>query len=267
MRYNTRMAESPATSGPDRFVVLCLRCERRVLARDEWIGTDVRCPHCDAIMRVPPRALDNRPVLAGAPSVAPRRNFTFPCARCGCLLEGHTGITGREAGCPTCGARFLVPGVNTVTGMPDAATLLHVEPADPVPVHLYGGAGHQAPQFQRRADGELEIECPRCRARCPVESDACAACGAPFTLEGAPTIDKLRGDSRATAALVCGIVAVFGGFLLILPPLLAIGLALMSLLTVGPSGSRQGAGIVARAIIGLVLGLLGAALAALFYGF
>ncbi|MBW7903974.1 MAG: hypothetical protein LC135_14500 [Phycisphaerae bacterium] len=243
------MAEPRAA---DRFLLLCLRCERRVLARDEWIGREVQCPHCGAVLLVPPRAPDDRPVMAAAPSVAPRRNFTFSCQRCGCLLEAHTGLSGQAGSCPTCAVRFYVPHINPDTGMPFPTRLLDTEQADPTPMHAYAASGHQAPQLRRRPDGEMEIECPRCHARCPVDAHTCKACGTPFTMDAAPTMDKIRTDSRATAALILGILSV-PFFFTVVTPVLAVIFGLISVFSPGGEVSP-------RAIVGLVLGAIALAM-------
>lgn len=242
------MSQAPQTAEP-RFVILCLRCDRPLLARPQWVGREVQCPHCFSVLRVPPQPADGQATRAAPPSLAPKRTFNFGCPRCGCLLEAHTGMCGNTGSCPTCAARFNIPYLHQASGQPYPATLVEGDVTDPTPLHAYAASGAEAPTIRRRPDGELEIECPRCKATNSIDSSTCAACGAPFTIEAAPTIEGYRADNRATAALVLGIIAI-PTCMLILPGGLAVYFALASM-------SHGGTSV--RAVIGLVLGLLGLA--------
>ena len=72
-----------------RFRVLCVGCEREILARDDWVGQEVRCPHCHTAMRVPQRPPGNRTAHAIRlpPRDATTARFSFSCPRCDSLLE------------------------------------------------------------------------------------------------------------------------------------------------------------------------------------
>ncbi len=237
-----------ATAKPtDRFRVVCIRCDRPMSARPEWVGRDVRCPHCDCVVKVPPRRDDGLPVRSSAPSLGHKRYFNFACARCGCLLEGHTGMIGQAAHCPTCAARFVVPGVNSA-GQPDRAALLDERDAqDPTPMHAYAASGDDAPTFERLKTGEMVIVCPRCRAHCALDAQACSACQAPFTMDAAPTTQKIGGAADAIGAVLAGGLSLFL-FPLVLPSVLAIWL--------GCRGLLRGGGSVASASGGIGLGIL-----------
>lgn len=232
-----------------RFTILCRRCDRPVLARAEWVGREVGCPHCQSLMRVPEVPADGRPVRAEAPSLSARHGFNFACPRCDCLLEAHTGMCGHLGTCPTCGAHFDVPFVHGPSGKPDKAKLIEGRAEDSTPLHAYAASGHQAPQIVQRDDGTSVIQCPRCNAHSPIDADTCVACGAPFTIEAAATVGKLYRDRRATASLTFGVIAL-PLFFTIIPGLLATWLGLRSVMFSG-SSRRSAVGFV-----GLALGLL-----------
>ena len=233
----------------ERFTILCRRCDRLVFVRPGWVGREVQCPHCYSLMRVPEVPADGRPVRAEGPSLSERYCFNFPCPRCDCLLEGHTGMSGQPGTCPTCAARFRVPHVRRRSGMPEKAPLIEGEVEAPVPVHAYAASGHQAPRIVQREDGGSVIECPRCNAHNPIDADTCAACGTPFTMEAAPTVGKLRRDTRATASITLGVVGLIV-FPLLIPGLAAMWLGLRSVMFAGP-GRRSWLGVG-----GAVLGFL-----------
>jgi DNA-directed RNA polymerase subunit RPC12/RpoP len=239
----------PQTHIRRRFTMLCLRCDRPVLVWDKWIGREVRCPHCSSTLQVPIPPPDDSPVRANPPSMAPRRAFNFACPRCGALLESHTGMCGQNARCPTCAAQLVVPFVNPRSGMPDRAQLLETEVTDPTPLHAYAASGHQAPRIIHHGDDEPVIECPRCNAHSPMDADSCNACGAPFTLEGAQTMQKLRFTRESIAALVLGLIALPLAPIFI-PGMIAVALAWRSI--------RDSAGMRAPplAIAGLILGTI-----------
>lgn len=231
------------------FVMACLHCGRRLTAQRAWAGREVRCPHCARVFRIPPAPGTDRPVRAPFPSLEPRVRFHFGCPRCQSLLEAHAGMCGEPACCPTCGARVVVPALNPRTHMPDRAALLDSDDQYPTPMHAYAADGHRAPRLERLSDGTMIIRCPRCGARCAVDADACAACGAPFTIEGAPTATGSSDDSRAVAALVLGFISLPLCKLLV-PAAVAVVLGVMSL-HVGSDRKASGVGIV-----GLILGIV-----------
>jgi DNA-directed RNA polymerase subunit RPC12/RpoP len=231
------------------FTIICASCERPLTAQPEWIGRDVECPHCGGKMRVPVPAPDGRPTRAGKASLAPRLEFNFGCPCCDTLLEGHTGLSGQPARCPTCGARLLVPEIDPRSEQPRECVVLEGECGVRAPAHAYAADGAGAPRLVRQPDGTCVIECRRCGSCCEVEADSCPSCGTPFTIDAATTVGSLRVGSRATASLVLGIVSL-PLCLLLLPAVLAILLGLFSL--------RLGAGHrpPGRAIAGILLGIL-----------
>jgi len=243
-----------------RFTIFCRRCERPVLARAAWVGREVRCPHCFSPMRVPEMPPDRRPVPADPPHLGACQGFNFPCPRCDCLLEAHTGMCGQHGRCPTCGAQFLVPFLHPSSGRPEKAPLLEGAADMPTPVHAYAASGCQAPQIIQAADGSRAIQCPRCNALSPIDADNCAACNTPFTIEAAATMGKLHRDTQATAALGLGIVGLVL-FFLVLPGVVAVWLGLRSMMYSGP-GRRSTLGVA-----GLALGLLGLAGGLVFWYF
>ncbi len=191
----------------ERFNMLCIRCDRTMLGRPEWSGREVQCPYCSSVLIVPDPPLPGHVARAIAPGLSPREIFYFGCARCGTLLEGHTGMCGHAGHCPACAARLEIPYVDD-RGQPLAATILEGDVELPAPVHAYAASGEQAPRLIRAETGETIIECPRCRVLNSIEADACVNCGAPFTSEGTVTTDRIARDSLSTAALAAGIISI-----------------------------------------------------------
>lgn len=234
------------------FVMLCRRCDRPVSARQEWVGREVHCPHCRCVIRVPATAPPpGVTVHSEGPDLRTKAEFNFPCARCGCLLEAHTGMCGQAASCPTCAARFVVPFLEIGSRMPERARLLEGEPIDPQPMHAYAASGDQAPQIFRGARDELLIECPRCRQYNPIDENRCLNCATPFTMDAAPTTAKSRRDARATIAVLCGVLGLFAPMTL-LPSALALLFGVLA--TFAPSGY---ASISRGGVLGIVFGLVG----------
>lgn len=241
---------SPATpEAAERFTIICLRCDRPVIARRTWVGREVHCPHCYSVIRVPAAPADGRPVRADGPNVSTKLAFNFACPRCDCLLEAHTGMSGQFGMCPTCAARFRVPHLRGRSGVPQKAELVEGVVDTPTPLHAYAASGHQAPRIVQTDDGLAVIECPRCNAHNAIDADNCAACGAPFTMEAAATIGKLHRDRWAKSSLGLGVVGVLA-FPVMLPAAVAVWLGLRSVMFAG-SERRSVYGFV-----GLTLGLL-----------
>lgn len=252
------MRPSAATdSAPpaERFVMLCLRCDRPVMTRVGWVGREVQCPHCSSVLRVPPPSRDGSTVRALGPDAAPKRFFNFACPQCECLLEGHTGMSGQPGRCPTCAARFTVPALRRGSDLPEPAQLVKGEAADPTPMHAYAASGDQAPQIVHVGDAAM-IECPRCRARNAIDADRCQTCSAPFTMDAAPTLSRIARDSRAVASLAFGLVglALAPAFI---PGLLATWFGFQAVVNPGhPGRSRLGMVGLGLGVLSLVGGLL-----------
>ncbi len=246
---------TPSAVGPpsaEQFTMLCLRCDRPVIARIDWLGREVHCPHCLSVIKVPkapPPA--GQSMRSDGPDLRPKAEFNFACPRCKCLLEANSGMSGQAAKCPTCAARFLIPYLSS-GGYPEKADIIEGEVIDPQPLHAYAASGHQAPKIHRGKNDELLIECPRCGALSDVEVDRCAGCGTPFTMDAAPTATKASADSRAVTALVFGLLGVPLAPTFV-PSLIAVFFGIMAVFApVGAAAPLTG-------IIGLVLGALGVA--------
>ncbi len=222
-----------------RFPVVCLHCERTMLAREEWVGWEVACPYCQAPLRVPDVPTVGRVARGRHPKVGPKKVFNFPCPRCECLLEANTGMSGQSGTCPTCAARFHVPYVSR-KGDPDPAALVGGEVTTPTPLHAYAASGDQAPEFVRGADGLDAIQCPRCRAHNAIDADSCLACQTPFTMDAAPSTGSIRRRGANSAAAVLGVVSVFS-FPLFLPAVMAIALGLGAVISPAGGGRLWGA--------------------------
>lgn len=231
----------------ERFTMICVRCERSVYARDEWVGSEVQCPHCSSVIRVPERGPAGIPVRAEAPTLSKKRVFNFPCPRCETLLEGHSGMSGHKASCPTCAARLVIPFLRR-SGQPDPATLIDDDGRDFAAVHAYAADGSAAPQIVELENGALAIRCPRCEQLCAIDADVCRHCSAPFTMEAAPTTGKIRRDTQALAALTFGIVSL-AAFPFFVPAMVAIWMGLRSFMN--PEAGRRPI----AALIGVILGV------------
>lgn len=207
----------------------CYHCNRVVRAHMLMVDHEVKCPHCQSSMKVPPPRSDGERPIGKRPSLAANRYFNFPCENCDSLLEGHTGLSGRSGTCPTCGVRFEIPYLNINSGQPTRAKLLDSEAqaADPTPVHAYAASGDQAPEIITGPDGTALIKCPRCNALNEVDAEHCVGCGTPFSLEGAPTGSSRSASTLAVIALVVGLLSI-PGFYFVLPALLAIVLGLVA---------------------------------------
>lgn len=216
-------------SPPDLQIrFLCCRCERELVGKPDWIGRSVQCPHCSSAMVVPEVRPGGAAVKAKPPGLVAKRHFNFACPQCDSLLEAHTGMSGREGRCPTCGTRFAVPEIDPRRGKPMRAKIIEVGQLDgQAAVHAYGASGAEAPEIVRNEKGTPWIRCPGCRAYSAIDATHCQNCGTPFSMEGAAT-GGARGRNRlGMAAMIIGLLSV-PGFLFILPALLAVILGLVA---------------------------------------
>ncbi len=229
------------TQQDDRFTIMCRSCDRAILASRQWEGREVRCPYCSTPLRVPKPPADDHPVRAAGPYLGARRGFYFPCPACGSLLEAHTGMVGHTGTCPTCAARMEIPDLKGRSGKPRKARLLEPGEDVAVPAHAYGADGLHAPQIVRLDTGDHMIICPRCGTYNAVETDACASCATPFTLDGAATVGGIRSERQASISLSLGLVALLF-FPVVVFGLVAIVQGLRALMFAGPGKRRGGAG-------------------------
>lgn len=133
--------------------------------------------------------------------------FNFTCHHCGSVLEAHRSQSGTSGRCPTCAGVFVIPRSDQAAAA-QVAIPSNAQPGqDPTPVHAYAAAGQNAPAIERRDDGTCQIVCPRCQDRNGIESDYCAACGFPFTLEGASRAAVEVRGGLAAAALIMSLVS------------------------------------------------------------
>jgi DNA-directed RNA polymerase subunit RPC12/RpoP len=238
------------------FKVICVACEREILARPAWVGRLIQCPHCQTPMRVPPPATD-RPATRGVSVGGERqRCFNFACPRCDSLLEAHTGLVRHEATCPTCGAKMLVPTINPNTGRPDAVTLLTESPDELVPMHAYAASGKEAPVIRYSRAGEPYIICASCGSTAAIDANHCQRCGAPFTLEGAPTAAPPGGSTLAWVALAVAVFALPTAHWLVI----GITASIMAAIARG-SGSRLRRPVIANTALALGLASIGLGIA------
>jgi len=257
------MASVGADNKSDQFRMICLGCGRELLAQVQSVGREVTCPFCGVRMSVPQPREDGESTRASLPPLDhdPRTSFAFYCPRCQSCLEGHVSAAGQVGRCPTCNARFTIPQGHPNSSAVPYATLIETDAQNPTPVHAYAADGQQAPTIHRLANGGLQIECPRCGTRNDISADACAHCGAPFTLEARSQKASrfaATNDSLAIAALVFGIFSI--------PLCMLVFPAALALLFGVISWSRQGAGNPpGMALAGVILGVISLGLAILVY--
>jgi len=195
----------------------------------------------------------------GMPPIAPSPRFNFSCRSCGSVLEALIAQSGTPGRCPTCAAVFNVPRVHPRTGLALGAGDSGETKHDPTPVHAYAAAGDKAPEIVHVDGADLAIVCPRCAVTSDIERNYCAACGFPFTMEGANRAAQSTADGYAVASFVVGLISLpvcicagaYGG----IGALVAGILGWTSLTRVRPIGSaRRGR---AWAIAGLSLAVVG----------
>ncbi len=173
-------------------------------------------------------------------------------------LIAQSGTPGR---CPTCAAVFNIPRVDPRTGLALGIGDSGETRQDPTPVHAYAAAGDKAPEIVHLEGAGRAIVCPRCAATSDIEENYCAACGFPFTMEGANRAAQTTADGYAVACFVVGLISlpvcicadVYGG----IGAFLAGILGWTSLTRVRITGSARGGR--AWAIAGLVLAVVGLA--------
>lgn len=234
----------------NRFAFACFRCERPVTADRGWAGKEVRCPHCGSVQRVPESESQGAAVRGRAPSLTPKRYFNFVCQRCRSVLEAHTGMSNQRGHCPTCDAFFVVPAIDPRTGMPTGQAESEDDGELPTPVHAYAASGNQAPEIVRDDEGEPAIKCPKCNAHNELDANNCAACGMPFTIDGASLAQQgFWTGGSSTASMILGVISLPTAMFFI-PGLLAITLAWLQRRD-SPTGTWP-----AAALLGLILGLL-----------
>ncbi len=143
----------------------------------------------------------------GAPPIAPSLRFNFSCRLCGSVLEALIAQSGTPGRCPTCAAVFNIPRVDPRTGLTLGVGDSGETKQDPTPVHAYAAAGGKAPEIVHLEGAGQAIVCPRCAVTSDIEQNYCAACGFPFTMEGANRATQSTADGYAVASFVVGLVS------------------------------------------------------------
>ena len=234
-------------------------CHNAVTIARRLVGTVVACPHCQKHFSIPQEGSPGIPVtvdrsIASTPLAIKR--FTFICQRCNSVLEGRSDLCSQPGKCPTCGALFVVPEVDSETGEAVGPAIVADDGQFPTPMHAYATAGEKAPTIRRLKTGDQVLVCPRCRAEMAIDADICSACGIPFTMDGAASVGHHAPETNGLAgvALTIGILALLTA---VWQPV--IGLAAAGLGYAGMSkadklpGHRPGRGL---SMAGLVLGVL-----------
>lgn len=196
---------------PVPITMTCPNCRKAVSAAAEHAGRKVACPFCAAHFTI--SANDGTVALRPTQPVHHVHDairFTFACTRCASILEGDSRLSGQTGTCPSCGASFIVPGVDRHTGLPIGNVQIEDDGQNPTPVHAYANAGERAPRIKRLPNGHTVIVCPRCTANMPIDANLCTACGVPFTIDGATQVARTQPSSHGFAALslALGILAI-----------------------------------------------------------
>lgn len=195
----------------------------------------------------------------GAPPLGLSVRFNFSCLMCGSVLEAHAWQAGQPGRCPTCAAVFNIPCLDPRTGLALGAGDSGETKQDPTPVHAYAAAGDKAPKIVHVKGAGRAIVCPRCAATSDIDQNYCAACGFPFTMEGANRAAQSTSDGYAVASFIVGLISLpvcicadtYGG----IGSFIAGVLGWTSLTRVRSTGSTRGGR--AWAIAGLVLAVVG----------
>lgn len=225
----------------------------------ELIGRVMGCPHCAKHFLIPSHGAAPIGVATPTSNVAQATRairFTFTCQRCGSILEARGHLCGKNGRCPTCGAVFTIPDVDSRTGLPIGPAVVASDGQLPTPMHAYANAGEKAPKIFRLENGDQAIECPRCRRRASIDANICDACGMPFTMEGAAAIVEFssgQANGLASAALTVGVLSLLA-FCAPGLGLVAIGLGVAALRRAEKMGNlATGRG---TAIAGITLGVI-----------
>lgn len=254
------MPDSTATNPATAFHIRCVGCDRVLNVQHAWISRLVKCPHCDAAMRVPPPGPSDKPPRGMQPPAAGSRVFNFGCPACAALLQGHTGISETIERCPACGARLSVPHFDPLTHRPGPAILQEADDDEArAPLAPYAADGLAAPRVVRGPDGQTYIECPHCHVANEVDASACRDCGTPFSAEGITDARRAQGVSPvAMIAVLSGVVAV-PLFQFVLPAAVAVLLGIVTWTR------PEGAAGRAVATIGAALGVVSGGMAGWYY--
>ncbi|MBV8780126.1 MAG: DUF4190 domain-containing protein [Phycisphaerae bacterium] len=253
----------------------CNVCRASLSAQETQAGMMVRCPTCQATLRVPVPEMAGvvsaskdatnagsapRRTIANSVSPPPRfpaagrgKRYGFNCPYCSSRLEATDSMAAQEGQCPTCGNSITIPILDRYGRLIDPVTKQIIK-QDPHPVHAYAAAGERAPKIIRESSSIQTIQCPRCQGKSAITANNCKLCGMPFTMEGT-TVEAGGGSNGfCVASLVLGIIGVPTGPMII-TPLLAVIFGMVGLNQVGKAGEgAKGSGL---AIAGLILGGIG----------
>jgi DNA-directed RNA polymerase subunit RPC12/RpoP len=253
------------------IVFPCQTCQSPLCAEESQTGQLVRCPSCQATLRVPAAAAvavgagvgssmppppPPPPISSLRPAGIPRsggKRYGFNCGYCSSRLEATEAMAAQEGQCPTCGNQITIPILDRYGRLIDPKTRQIIK-QDPHPVHAYAAAGERAPRILRAPDGNQLIRCPRCSGQSPISANNCKACGMPFTMEGTTIEAAGASNGFCVAALVLGIIGIPAGCTVILP-VLAIVFGIIGWSQVSKNeGEGGGKGM---AIAGIICGAIG----------
>jgi phage FluMu protein Com len=188
----------------------------------------------------------------------------FRCGNCNSLLRTSDDKAGLRAKCPNCGTEVTTPSPQPA---PVAEDFEEYEEPDEFSRYFGGGPSTYVKPKPRNEFSERRVPCPMCGEQIAAAARRCRHCGE--TIGGPParpTPGYAPTAGSSVASLVLGIVGLLTFcFWFVGPPcsVLAIGLAVVGI-RAARTGQYRGEGM---AVAGLILGILGAALSAIVYGF
>lgn len=262
-------------------IAVTCECGKKLRAKDQAAGKQVRCPGCGRAVQVP--SVPNRSAANAFEScsvlpneVAEERTgemLQFECYGCGKTLSAPKQLAGKKAKCPRCARIVSIPELaREEPETPSAAqsegsvfvsaASAHAESDANVKSFFEALESEENPGVPPPTHADRHVEfraCPFCGEQIPPNAIKCRHCASMLVpLPTEMSYSPPRTSGLAVASLVLGIVWLCG-----IGSLLATVFGAVALKQIGDSrGSVTGKGM---AIAGLVLGVLGLTLWCLYY--
>lgn len=97
------------TSGPIEFI--CKGCNKLVRTPATAAGKKGKCPHCDAVVRIPRQSTAPRTDSSAKPEAKPSapESIQFFCPSCQHSVSTPASAAGKMGQCPSCESKFRIP--------------------------------------------------------------------------------------------------------------------------------------------------------------
>ncbi len=95
------------SSGPIEF--FCKGCRKLVRTPATAAGKKGKCPHCDAVVRIPRQSTAVQGEQEPAPKSAASDSIRFQCPHCDHSVSTPASAAGKKGQCPNCTAQFHIP--------------------------------------------------------------------------------------------------------------------------------------------------------------